>query len=96
MKYLLPLFLLSLIACETKKNAMESKVLLSDTTRGTFAYDRSFLKKNKEVIELVKKNARLLIVNDYQARVMTSTANGDAGNSYGWINYSLFAPSWLH
>ncbi len=68
---------------------MESKVLLSDTILGTFAYDRSFLKKNKEVIELVKKNARLLIVNDYQARVMTSTANGDAGNSYGWINYSL-------
>ncbi len=62
---------------------------MEDIRPGTFAYDRTFLTKHKEVIELGRSNAKLLIVNDYQARVMTSTANGDTGKSYGWMNYSL-------
>ncbi len=89
MKCLFLFVFLSLIACQTKKTPMQNEVITSDTLPGTFAYDRTFLKKNKDVIELGTKNARLLIVNDYQARVMTSTASGDAGNSYGWLNYSL-------
>ena len=68
---------------------MQIETKSTDTLLGTFAYDRTFLTKYKEVIELGSSNARLLIVNDYQARVMTSTANGDAGKSYGWMNYDL-------
>ena len=68
---------------------MQIETKSTDTLLGTFAYDRTFLTKYKEVIELGRSNARLLIINDYQARVMTSTANGDAGKSYGWMNYAL-------
>ncbi len=58
---------------------------------GTFAYDVDFLKSHKEVILLGRKGspARVLVVGDYQARVMTSTAGGENGKSYGWINYDL-------
>ncbi len=34
---------------------------------------------------------KVLLSADYQGRVMTSTASGDSGNSYGWINYNLVA-----
>jgi hypothetical protein len=87
MKYLFPLLLIFL-SCQTKRS-MPIETKSTDTLPGTFAYDRTFLTKYKEVIELSRSNARLLIVNDYQARVMTSTANGDAGKSYGWMNYAL-------
>ncbi len=59
--------------------------------KGTFGYDVQFLQKYKPVICLKneREQAQLLIVGDYQARVMTSTANGNKGRSYGWINYDL-------
>ena len=33
--------------------------------------------------------ARLIIVPAYQGRVMTSTAGGEDGKSFGWINYKF-------
>lgn len=65
-----------------------------NNTKGTYAYDAAFLKKHTtNVIELTSAdgNARLLLSADYQARVMTSTATGDAGLSFGWMNYGLIA-----
>jgi hypothetical protein len=88
MKYLFPL-LLFLISCQPKNSSMSTETKTPDALAGTFAYDRTFLKKYKDVIELSNSNARLLIINDYQARVMTSTASGDNGKSYGWMNYDL-------
>ena len=37
------------------------------------------------------ENAKVLLSADYQGRVMTSTASGDSGISYGWINYELIS-----
>ncbi len=88
MKYQSIILLLLVVACENKKST-KPETEMEDIRPGTFAYDRTFLTKHKEVIELGRSNAKLLIVNDYQARVMTSTANGDTGKSYGWMNYSL-------
>jgi|APSaa5957512622_1039677.scaffolds.fasta_scaffold201494_2 hypothetical protein len=31
----------------------------------------------------------MLLVPEYQGRVMTSSAGGSIGNSFGWINYDL-------
>ena len=68
-----------------------------DTTTdmiGTYQYDVDFFRSQKiETLELasVDGQARVLIVPDYQARVMTSTAAGTAGESYGWINHALIA-----
>ena len=61
---------------------------------GTYIYDTDFLRKNtKSVIELSDETgqAKVLLSADYQGRVMTSTALGDEGTSYGWINYELIA-----
>ena len=59
--------------------------------KGSFAYDVDFLSTKKETIVLQENGgqSQVLIVPDYQGRVMTSTANGDKGNSYGWLNYDL-------
>jgi hypothetical protein len=61
-------------------------------TKGSYAYDAQFLKKHTtKVLELVSKDssARILLSPDYQGRVMTSTATGDTGISFGWLNYEL-------
>ncbi len=60
--------------------------------KGTYGYDKNFLKKNSiEIVELQDKdsNASVLLAPGYQGRVMTSAAGGDEGLSFGWINYKL-------
>ncbi|HEV7381157.1 MAG TPA: DUF6786 family protein [Dyadobacter sp.] len=60
--------------------------------QGTFGYDLEFLSKHQSIITLTAEDdhdAKALVVAGYQGRVMTSTATGDGGNSYGWVNYRL-------
>jgi hypothetical protein len=61
--------------------------------KGTFGYDLKFLKKyHKDLILLGDESdaaAQIIILPAYQGRVMTSTAEGDGGMSFGWINYEL-------
>ncbi len=58
---------------------------------GSYGYDAAFLRQHlRHLTELSNATgAKLLITGDYQGRVMTSTANGDSGTSFGWINYKL-------
>ncbi len=59
---------------------------------GSYGYDKAFFKKNNiDFLELQTDDnlSKLLIVAAYQGRVMTSTAGGEAGNSFGWINHSF-------
>lgn len=60
---------------------------------GSFGDDAAFLKKHTEVILLSDKSgqAQIAIAPAYQGRVMTSTAGGDSGQSFGWINRELIA-----
>lgn len=57
----------------------------------TFGEDLAFLEKHTDCIVLSDPtaNARLAIVPEYQGRVMTSTARGLDGMSFGWINKKL-------
>src|SRR6476620_10346763 len=67
---------------------------INNATHGTYAYDAAFLNQHtRKVLELRDKDneAKVLLSADYQGRVMTSTATGDTGTSYGWLNYSLIA-----
>jgi len=59
--------------------------------KGTYGYDLQFLQKHKKPIELKNGDARVLISPEYQGRVMTSSASGEPGKSYGWINHELIA-----
>lgn len=75
-----------LCSCRTLENAKEMS--------GTYQYDVDFFESQKiETLELAGENgqARVLIVPGYQARVMTSTASGGSGDSYGWINHKWIA-----
>jgi hypothetical protein len=59
---------------------------------GTFGYDQAFLEKHKEIVVISSPDnpdSKAIVLPAYQGRVMTSTSNGDNGNSYGWINYKL-------
>lgn len=65
---------------------------MDKSEKGTFGYDVEFFKShNIPTIELKDSlsKASLLLVPDYQGRVMTSSANGNEGSSFGWINYKL-------
>jgi hypothetical protein len=60
--------------------------------KGTFGYDLAFLKAhNMNFIELKDSasKASLIISPELQGRVMTSSASGNEGKSFGWINYKL-------
>jgi len=63
------------------------------TPTATFAGDLSFLRKYTDVIVLSDKSgqAQVAVVPLYQGRVMTSTATGPEGISFGWINRQLIA-----
>lgn len=61
---------------------------------GTYGYDLEFFKTNKiDFVELTDSTtqSKVLIVPAYQGRVMTSTADGNNGRSFGWINHELIA-----
>lgn len=89
-QYLLLLLLLSY--CSPKKDQPKESI---PPVKGTFGYDRNFLAQYKNIHVLKSGAAQVIVVGDYQGRVMTSTANGDAGTSFGWINYDLIASGQL-
>lgn len=61
------------------------------TKKGDFGYDLQFLKKqDPALIVLMNGNSRIIVSPKYQAKVFTSTANGEKGLSFGWINYQAF------
>jgi hypothetical protein len=66
----------------------------SDTAlaKGSFGYDLSFLKLHGNPIVLSDSSdqARVIVSAKYQGKVFTSTASGDQGRSFGWINYKAF------
>lgn len=63
-------------------------------TTSSYGRDREFLEHHTgQVIELKSSDgqSKVLLSPVYQGRVMTSTAGGDEGLSFGWINYKLVA-----
>jgi len=60
--------------------------------KDSYGYDAAFVKQHAQhVLELEDGNAKVLLCADYQGRVFTSTASGDSGTSYGWLNYALLS-----
>lgn len=58
----------------------------------TFGDDVAFLKQHTGTLVLQGPGgARVAVVPAYQGRVMTSTASGETGASFGWLNYPLIA-----
>jgi hypothetical protein len=87
---LLPAFFIS---CNNSSNQKQTaKDTSAATPSHTYAYDADFLVKHTNgIVELQNGDAKVLLSAEYQGRVMTSTAQGDSGISYGWINYDLIS-----
>ena len=91
-KLFFALLLLVLIACNTGSNLSEKNQAAMDNQKGSFQYDLDFLKQyHKDLIVLGTDNAQIIVLPQYQARIMTSTAEGNAGASFGWLNHELIA-----
>ena len=58
--------------------------------KGSFGYDRQFLSKYDSIQLLQHGPAQIIVSPKYQAKVFTSTAVGDSGRSFGWVNYKAF------
>jgi hypothetical protein len=57
-----------------------------------YQHDREFLDKHTDLIELSNADgARVLVSPAYQARVMTSSIDGDEGSSFGWLNRAFIS-----
>lgn len=84
MKILIPAYLFMVILCLSGCNAPPEK--------GSFGYDLAFLEQYQEPLTLKANGGKsmVLVSPELQGRVMTSTAGGNYGNSYGWMNYELF------
>ncbi len=85
---------LIIVSCKNDKKDVKTEATVKEKTfiKGTFGYDKSFLKQHyKEtiVLESDNKKASIVISPELQGRVMTSSLNGDAGMSFGWINHDL-------
>ncbi|MGE0787527.1 MAG: DUF6786 family protein [Sandaracinaceae bacterium] len=59
---------------------------------GSFGDDVAFLHRHHpDLVVLERGDAQVAVAPAYQGRVMTSTAAGDDGASFGWINRALIA-----
>ncbi len=65
------------------------------TNAPTFGDDAAFLEENTDAFVLRRDNAGIVVVPEYQGRVMTATAEGNNGLSSGWMNYELIEKGML-
>jgi len=86
MRLIIVLFIMNtMIACQHAGKTETTAV------KGTFAYDRQFIEKyDTSSLTITNGDAHVLISAKYQGKVFTSTAAGDSGHSFGWINYRAF------
>jgi hypothetical protein len=83
---LLLMILISVLPCTAQEN-QKGKItkIMKNSKENTYSYDKSFLEKYCDLIELSSGNARVLLSKNYQGRVFTSTSTGIEGLSFGWI-----------
>nr|WP_299070149.1 DUF6786 family protein [uncultured Allomuricauda sp.] len=79
-----------LAGCNTKKTESKPEPVEDYTS---FADDLTFMSEYTDVIELSEPSGqgKIAVSAALQGRVMTSSAAGSEGRSYGWINRELFA-----
>jgi hypothetical protein len=88
-KRFLHFFLIYMLASSSCNNPQKEDMAYA---RGSFGFDLQFLQMHDSVILLKSGdgNAQIIVSPKYQAKVFTSTADGDNGLSFGWVNYKAF------
>ncbi|GAB3662731.1 hypothetical protein GCM10028791_37940 [Echinicola sediminis] len=87
-KSIMALGLLAMLSCKPG-NKTEENTLQEETMeqQGPFKEDVDFLKEyEKDLVVLQSGNGMVAVAPRLQGRVMTSSAKGWGGDSYGWIN----------
>jgi len=89
-------FIIAFLSVACAPSGRQNKNRMNNTksgfVKGTYGYDVAFFSsRHIQTIELKddQSKASLLLVPGYQGRVMTSSAGGNEGQSFGWINYKL-------
>ena len=84
-------------ACNSPVEKSSSTKTMADQSgfkKGVFGYDLYFLKqyhKDLVLLEDESSGSKVIVAPAYQGRVMTSTADGDQGISFGWVNHEKIA-----
>ncbi|WPP50651.1 DUF6786 family protein [Catalinimonas niigatensis] len=83
-----------LTACQPGQDRNSAEVEDIKEVVNTFGYDLNFLQNHLDGLIILKDDSaksQVIVAPQYQGRVMTSTAGGEEGLSYGWINYDLIS-----
>lgn len=86
-----------MIISSCNNSGQKQSVAANDSTsfkQGTFGYDLNFLKKHDDSLVVLRNDSgesQVIVSPKYQAKVFTSTASGDEGLSFGWVNYKAFS-----
>jgi len=88
---LLPLLFIVSCSGQQKQKINNNSEIMTDDSLKLYGYNIDFLRQHTEVIELKKGQSAVAVVPAWQGRVMTSTAEGPAGFSFGWINHALIS-----
>ncbi|MDN5201479.1 hypothetical protein QQ008_08905 [Fulvivirgaceae bacterium BMA10] len=89
--FIYSIIVLTYACSQPKKESIdnEEKVIHE---KGTFGYDLDFLKEHYDDLVVLKNgNAQVIVSPALQGRVLTSTAEGAKGQSFGWLNHDLIA-----
>jgi hypothetical protein len=91
--HLTSLFFLLLTGAALLLSGCQSAPMTPEPQGETFGDAVAFMRQHTDVIVLSDEagQAQIAIAPEYQGKVMTSTAGGDDGLSYGWINRHLIA-----
>ena len=94
-KFIYPLLLICMIntACNNSEQKQQGETKTdSSYQQGSFGYDFNFLHQHDSVIILQTDGgkSKIIVSPKYQAKVFTSTADGNEGVSFGWVNYKAF------
>ena len=93
-RYIAILQILFVTSCNNVEEHPQVSLSGDDAKKRTYGSDMAFLKKyTRKIVELSGNDGRskVLLSADYQGRVMTSTASGDSGLSFGWLNHALIS-----
>jgi hypothetical protein len=95
-KIVYPFILIIMITsgCNNSNREKTDKSNTDSFNKGSFGYDLQFLKKHDDSLVVLSNDSgktQVIVSPKYQAKVFTSTAEGNGGQSFGWVNYKSFS-----
>jgi len=92
-----PLFALGVLLAVMSSSCRSNEKGVPQPPREGFEQDLAFLREHVDVLELAAADsaARVAVVPEWQARVVTSTAGGEGAAGYGWLNRERIAQGGL-